>query len=531
MATTEQKFLDYTGLEYYHHKNITLMDEKDATVLAEAKGYTDTTNESIAEITEALAVERARIDAFTALPEGSTSGDAALEDIKIKADGTTADTAGNAVREQINTLDSKIDEEVTALDTKIDEVHGQLSSEIEEIESRFIPIYDNIGGMAVTGNYVSSDTTDIRGVCVGCKAMEFNRIVLKQTITNNTTLTVAIYDKTLENKLLEKKVDVMGRAEEQEIIVDFDEKIVMNDSWYLDVQLPFNTDNTFTSYSNSAELNYSVVDSYSYPSYMYIKVSKERFSNQFKIIPCDFYVYLGIGIEDLIVEEKESETETENNSTVPFSMFDTFGVIGDSFSVGYVKYNEYGVTKTNYAWGKQISRKYGNKCEIYGKGGLSTRTWLSDSEGLTAMNNGTANDMYFLALGINDANGIGIDYLGTIADIHDGNPNDNPDTFYGNYGKIVEAVKAKSPHAKLCFVTIPGILSIHKTFANAIKEIAEHYGCVVADIQNDEQFQSKVRYYDGHLTYPLYGFMGVRIVELLEKQLLGEYFRDFMDFN
>lgn len=71
-----------------------------------------------------IAVERARIDAFTALPEGSTTGDAALEDIKIKADGTTADTAGNAVREQINTLD-----------TKIDEVNSQLSNEIVDVQN------------------------------------------------------------------------------------------------------------------------------------------------------------------------------------------------------------------------------------------------------------------------------------------------------------------------------------------------------------------------------------------------------------
>ena len=75
--------------------------------------------EAIADNTTAIAVERARIDAFTVLPEGSTTGDAALEDIKIKADGTTSDTAGNAVREQINTLDDKIDEEVSKLSSEI----------------------------------------------------------------------------------------------------------------------------------------------------------------------------------------------------------------------------------------------------------------------------------------------------------------------------------------------------------------------------------------------------------------------------
>ena len=55
-----------------------------------------------------IAVERARIDNLSTLKEGSTTGDAELMDIRVKADGTIATSAGNAVREQVSELKSDI---------------------------------------------------------------------------------------------------------------------------------------------------------------------------------------------------------------------------------------------------------------------------------------------------------------------------------------------------------------------------------------------------------------------------------------
>ena len=55
-----------------------------------------------------IAVERARIDQMMALPEGSTTGDAALNDIKVGYNGTVYDSPGDAVREQVGELKSDL---------------------------------------------------------------------------------------------------------------------------------------------------------------------------------------------------------------------------------------------------------------------------------------------------------------------------------------------------------------------------------------------------------------------------------------
>ena len=59
-------------------------------------------------VTAQLARTDGRVDNLIALPEGSTTNDARLEDIKIGADGSTYDTPGNAVRSQFSDVNYQL---------------------------------------------------------------------------------------------------------------------------------------------------------------------------------------------------------------------------------------------------------------------------------------------------------------------------------------------------------------------------------------------------------------------------------------
>lgn len=70
-----------------------------------------------------ISVERARIDNLIALEESSevTDIERELTDIRVKIDGTISNTAGNAVREQINQLSSEIVDTVSIMNNSFSE--------------------------------------------------------------------------------------------------------------------------------------------------------------------------------------------------------------------------------------------------------------------------------------------------------------------------------------------------------------------------------------------------------------------------
>lgn len=110
--TLVEQILSKTGQETSERK---AADEKEkseriAAIEKERNERTLGDNTERAERKAEIEVERQRINSLTKLPEGSTTGDAELQDIRVGANGETYETAGAAVREQIGSLKKDLDD-------------------------------------------------------------------------------------------------------------------------------------------------------------------------------------------------------------------------------------------------------------------------------------------------------------------------------------------------------------------------------------------------------------------------------------
>lgn len=221
---------------------------------------------------------------------------------------------------------------------------------------------------------------------------------------------------------------------------------------------------------------------------------------------------------------------------ISLGMFNSIGAIGDSYTQGamYMDGHWYESPNRKLSYIGVLGRKNGVDWANYGVGGSTTRSWQTSPNGLAKVLNSDKNDFYFLALGINDANQLGTSYLGTIADITD-DYTQNPDTFYGNYARIIERVKEYAPKAKFMMVGCmrPDSLNpAYGVFTAAIEEIAEHYGIPFADPYDDGFFQSQTMdtLSNGHPTSA--GYTGIALaLERLFSQCAEDNVNYYLNAN
>ena len=238
----------------------------------------------------------------------------------------------------------------------------------------------------------------------------------------------------------------------------------------------------------------------------------------------EYYIISGLKI---------NEEDVINRSDLKLStplIFNSIGVIGDSYSLGQTYKNDgtYNTTNHRYSWFRQIAYKYNIIPNSYAIGGINTRTWLSNQYGLSKLLSDEASDCYLLALGINDVYNLGHDYLGSITDIKN-DYTQNADTFYGNYGKIISNILINKPNAKIIMLTITSNSDECTDFNNAIIEIANHFNIPYGVTMDDEFFSSDcfTRKIGGHPTCVGYSGMGEAYDRVISKCITNniDYFK------
>lgn len=497
----------------------------------------------VSEWNQALAVERARIDQFKKLTSGSTTGDAELQDIRVGADGKTYNSAGAAVREQFTNITGKNlfmkgsrmfigAEQGNCPYTDVNDfpcnsiiVNGYpISSWMSNMP------YDDFVGTFITFSHsgVTSDGGVVQLAFKNNGSALYSRIRwAKWSEWKETPLGEASVPNT--KAIIPSGVHITASNMAYDSFNDFPPNTVVaistpiNDAPIEDAYGTCMTFNFFSgNHSGTVQLFYSRAD-----HALYIR---NCWGNS---LEWDAWKKC-LNTSD--IEELRANVTTLLNAgeNVPplIASFLKIGCIGDSLSSGESQYTKEDGTNGlvdiyAHSWGQFMAKKYGIECLNFSVGGLSTQSYWTHSRGwASAQRTENLCNAYIIGLGQNDRGKLGEAYLGTISDIDIGDCKNNADSYYGNYAKIIQKIKALQPKAKFFLLPDP-IIAIDHPYNNAVVEIANLLpDCYMIDMTKYSSMYSaggffKANNRGGHYNSIAYNFMGKIIGEEISKYMFS----------
>lgn len=224
-----------------------------------------------------------------------------------------------------------------------------------------------------------------------------------------------------------------------------------------------------------------------------------------------------------------------------FQGIPSVGMIGDSLMSG-ATYNHYDSSnpfkdREGCEWWRVLERESGAKYLDFAAGGIHTRSWLE-----TFLNKATQEEnrccAYIIGLGVNDAYALGDSYLGSQSDIDLDNPDNNGDTYYGNYAKIIQKLTAFNGRAKFFLLTEPRKTGDSDDKWNgAIRYIANLFdNCYLVDLQDmynntyTSGFINDTKGPQAHYPYITYCYTA-KLIERAIGKVIMDNARDFVDIQ
>ena len=181
-------------------------------------------------------------------------------------------------------------------------------------------------------------------------------------------------------------------------------------------------------------------------------------------------------VDDVIAKESSANDPLFKIKKYPeyICAFLHVGCIGDSLASGESAYKQGSTVKYvdqyQYSWGQYLARATGNTYYNFSAGGYTTKEWLTSSKATDCFDGNHDCEAYIIGLGINDKN-LPMT-VGTSADINLSDYTQNADTFYGNYGKIIQKLQEHEPKAKIFVITNPNNDSEYFGYNTAVRDMA-----------------------------------------------------------
>ena len=218
--------------------------------------------------------------------------------------------------------------------------------------------------------------------------------------------------------------------------------------------------------------------------------------------------------------------------------FSTIACIGDSLSSGEFEVRAKDdpnkslyLDRFRYSWGQFMARNIGSTVYNFSRGGMTAREYVNSfAESMGYWDEEKAAQAYIIALGVNDMySDTESQPLGSMADVHIGEPDKNADNFAGNYARIIERYKKISPKARFFLMTMPKENRENETIkvehADLLYKFAEAYSHThVIDLNKyapkyDVEFKRKF-YLHGHMSPAGYAFTARMVEAYIEHIIL-----------